>query len=106
MESVEFISDDKWKINSDIRHDFKFDSPLLENDFWWFIGMWLGDGHSIDAKTTQANEVVWSEIKKRGYKVGNDISQGGAGKATTRTVFGLQTKLRMLGLLLNKHGAG
>jgi hypothetical protein len=69
----------------------------------YVLGMWLGDGHSIDAKITQANEVVWSEIKKRGYKVGNDVSQGGAGKATTRTVFSLQGDLRLLELLNNKH---
>ena len=69
----------------------------------YVLGMWLGDGHSIDAKITQANEVVWSEIKKRGYKVGNDVSQGGSGKATTRTIFDLQGRLRKTSLLSNKH---
>lgn len=69
----------------------------------YVLGIWLGDGHSVDAKLTQANEVVWSEIKKRGYDIGNDLSQGGTGKATTRTVFGLQTNLKLLGLLGHKH---
>jgi hypothetical protein len=69
----------------------------------YVLGMWLGDGHSVDAKITQSNQVVWDEIKKRGYTVGDDLSQGGAGKATTRTVFGLQNELRCLGLLSNKH---
>lgn len=69
----------------------------------YVLGVWLGDGHSIDAKITQANEKVWQEIIARGYKIGNDLSQGGAGKATTRTIFDLQTKLRENNLLKNKH---
>lgn len=69
----------------------------------YVLGVWLGDGHSIDAKVTQANEAVWREIKKRGYDIGEDLSQDGCGKASTRTVFGLQSKLREIGLLKNKH---
>tara|TARA_R110000796_G_scaffold18980_3_gene57163 strand:- start:6105 stop:8075 length:1971 start_codon:yes stop_codon:yes gene_type:complete len=69
----------------------------------YILGVWLGDGHSIDAKITQANENVWEEVVKRGYEIGNDLSQGGSGKATTRTVFSLQTKLRINSLLQNKH---
>jgi len=69
----------------------------------YVLGMWLGDGHSIDAKITQANDEVWIEIKKRNYEIGFDLSQGGAGKATTRTIFGLQGDLRSLDLLNNKH---
>jgi intein/homing endonuclease len=42
-ENTNFL-DDKWKISNDIRCDFEVDSPLLDEDFWWFIGMWLGDG--------------------------------------------------------------
>jgi len=69
----------------------------------YVLGVWLGDGHSIDAKITQANEKVWGEIKKRGYEIGDDLSQSGSGKATTRTIFGLQSKLRENNLLKNKH---
>lgn len=69
----------------------------------YVLGMWLGDGHSIDAKITQANNKVWGEIKRRGYEIGNDLSQGGSGKATTRTIFNLQSKLKELNLLQNKH---
>ena len=36
--------DEKWVVNYDVREDFEFDSPLMEKDFWWFIGLWLGDG--------------------------------------------------------------
>jgi hypothetical protein len=38
------ILDKKWDISKDIRNDFKIDSPLNDKEFWWFIGMWLGDG--------------------------------------------------------------
>ena len=69
----------------------------------YVLGVWLGDGHSIDAKITQANEEVWEEIKKRGYEIGDDLSHNGCGKATTRTIFGLQNKLRENNLLKNKH---
>lgn len=69
----------------------------------YVLGIWLGDGHSIDAKITQANESVWEEINKRGYEIGKDLSQGGTGKATTRTIFNLQGKLRETSLLSDKH---
>jgi intein/homing endonuclease len=69
----------------------------------YVLGLWLGDGHSVDAKITQANEKVWEEIIKRGYTIGDDLSQGGAGKSTTRTVLDLQNKLRKNLLLQNKH---
>ena len=41
--NIDFV--DKWEKNIEcVRGDFKIDSPLFEKDFWWFIGMWLGDG--------------------------------------------------------------
>ena len=38
--------DKKWeKYNNITRTDFRLiDNPLKDKDFWWFIGMWLGDG--------------------------------------------------------------
>jgi len=69
----------------------------------YVLGLWLGDEHSVDAKITQANKVVWCEINNRGYEIGDDVSEGGVGKATTRTVFGLHSRLRGLSLLGNKH---
>ena len=42
--TISTIYDDKWVVDTTVRRDFEFDSPLLEDDFWWFIGMWLGDG--------------------------------------------------------------
>ena len=36
----------KWSFSKEnkSRYDFKIDSPLESKDFWWFIGLWLGDG--------------------------------------------------------------
>lgn len=69
----------------------------------YVYGVWLGDGHSDCGVITQANELVWKEIENRGYVLGNDISNGGSGKAQSRTVLGLRTKLRELSLLKNKR---
>lgn len=35
--------DDIWN-NTGYRVDRIIDSPLKKSDFWWFIGLWLGDG--------------------------------------------------------------
>tara|TARA_R110000868_G_scaffold176916_3_gene414944 strand:+ start:22823 stop:24598 length:1776 start_codon:yes stop_codon:yes gene_type:complete len=69
----------------------------------YVLGVWLGDGHSVDNKITNMNSNVWSEIERRGYVLGKDVSQGGAGKAQTRTVFTLRKALSKLNLLNNKH---
>ena len=41
---IDSILDDKWVISENIRDDFNIKSPLNDKEFWWFIGMWLGDG--------------------------------------------------------------
>lgn len=38
------ILDDKWVISDSVRCDFNIKSPLNDPEFWWFIGLWLGDG--------------------------------------------------------------
>lgn len=82
--------------------------PLINNDKQlpldpYLLGVWLGDGHSADSKITQMNEKVWKEIERRGYRLGDDISNGTAGKAQTRTVFEIRHILNELNLLKNKH---
>ena len=42
--SISNIFENKWTINQNIHVDFEIESPLNDIDFWWFIGMWLGDG--------------------------------------------------------------
>lgn len=44
MKTINDIFDDKWKIQENVRCDFGIKSPLRDAEFWWFIGMWLGDG--------------------------------------------------------------
>ena len=68
----------------------------------YVLGLWLGDSHSVDNKITNMDSAVWSEIEWRGYAIGRDISQGGAGKETRR-IFGLRMALSELNLLNNKH---
>lgn len=69
----------------------------------YVFGVWLGDGNKCDGKVTNMYQELWDEIEKCGYKLGDDVSQGGAGKAQTRTIFGLTQELRNLGCLYNKH---
>lgn len=82
--------------------------PIVNGDIQlpidpYVLGCWLGDGHKADGKITNKDDGIWNEIEKRGYNLGEDVSQGGTGKAKTRTVFGLRTELRKIGLLGNKH---
>ena len=36
----------KWEKYFNItRSDFKIDCPLFDNDFWWYVGMWLAEGY-------------------------------------------------------------
>ena len=48
--------DNYWKISEKVRTDFNISSPLNNKEFWWFIGMWLGDG--------------WLEQKNDNYLIG------------------------------------
>jgi hypothetical protein len=80
-------------------HNEKIDLPIDP----YVLGVWLGDGHSADSKITQSNQLVWDEIEKRGYTYGNDVSNGGSGKATTRSIFNMKHKLKELNLIKNKH---
>lgn len=69
----------------------------------YVLGVWLGDGHKSCGMITQANPLVWNEIEKRGYKLGEDVSQGSTGLAQSRTIFGLSKELKKLNLLYNKN---
>jgi hypothetical protein len=69
----------------------------------YVLGAWLGDGHSSCGMITNMYNEVFKEIEKRGYKIGDDVSNGGSGKAQSRTIFGLSTQLKQYNLLNNKH---
>jgi len=70
----------------------------------YVFGVWLGDGHSKAGYITNMYDGIFNEIEKRGYKVGKNVNDGvHCGKAKTRCVFGLYTKLKKLGVCGNKH---
>lgn len=39
----DFSINDSWN-NNEYRKDRIIESPLSNEDFWWFVGLWLGDG--------------------------------------------------------------
>ena len=69
----------------------------------YVLGVWLGDGSSSCSYITNMYEEIFEEIKRRGYQVGEDVSNGGSGKAKTRCVKNIRSVLKELNLLNNKH---
>jgi len=44
---------EKWnKYENSTRKDFIIKNPLLDEEFWWFIGMWLAEGWTIKNKNS------------------------------------------------------
>ena len=69
----------------------------------YVLGVWLGDGHSSCGMVTNMYPEIYEEIHRRGFEIGEDVSQNGAGKATSRTIYGLSTLLKKYNLINNKH---
>jgi hypothetical protein len=69
----------------------------------YVLGVWLGDGHSSCGMVTNMYSEIFDEIESRGFELGDDVSKGGAGKAKSRTVYGLSTLLKKYNLINNKH---
>ena len=71
----------------------------------YVLGCWLGDGSKDCGIITQCKDsVLWEEIKKRGYEIGDNASHNPSKTGVEmRTVYGLRTELRKLNLLNNKH---
>ena len=71
----------------------------------YVLGVWLGDGSKACGLITQAKgSPVWEEIKKRGYKIGeNSQHNPDRENVEMRTIYGLSTELRNLNLLNNKY---
>lgn len=68
----------------------------------YVLGLWLGDGSKQCGAITNMVGSIWKEIENRGYSVGDDISKGGAGQATTKTILGIYPELKKLNLINNK----
>lgn len=71
----------------------------------YVLGAWLGDGSKAAGLVTQAKgSAVWDEIERRGYSLSsNDQHNPDRANVEMRTIYGLSTELRKLGLLNNKH---
>jgi hypothetical protein len=74
------------------------------------LGAWLGDGHSAGPRITSADPEVIDAIRADGYivtKLGAKLTYGfaeaGSGSAWHRARSGLHSKMRVLGILDNKH---
>lgn len=70
----------------------------------YVLGVWLGDGSKNCGGITQAKgSPVWEEIRNRGYEVGeNGQHNPDRENVEMRTVYGLRTLLRHLGILSQK----
>lgn len=68
----------------------------------YVLGVWLGDGRNRSGEITSGDECVFEEIERRGFSLGVN-SEKRKTSCQTRTILGLTTQLRPLGLLHNKH---
>jgi len=81
----------------------------IENEFKelpidpYILGLWLGDGSKQCGALTNMNDDTWLEIENRGYVLGKDVSNGGCGKAQTKTILNIYPILKKLNLIDNKH---
>ncbi|HET7326002.1 MAG TPA: LAGLIDADG family homing endonuclease, partial [Nocardioidaceae bacterium] len=66
----------------------------------YVLGAWLGDGKHTSGEITK-EQALFDEIEACGYPVGSNIASGA--RTMARTVLGLRTKLRSLGVLAHKH---
>jgi replicative DNA helicase len=66
----------------------------------YVLGAWLGDGHVRGGVISKPLPALWTEIKRRGHQV--SIWPSGM-RSGTGTVSGLTSKLRLTGLLYDKH---
>lgn len=57
--------DKKWEEDiCDVRPDFKIKSPLENVDFWWLIGIWLGDGWLQNHKNSFSIHICFNKKEK------------------------------------------
>ena len=68
----------------------------------YVLGCWLGDGNASSGAICKPDDELFEHVAVRGYAV-LPARQQEPGKVQIRTVAGLTTKLRLAGLLNNKH---
>ena len=68
----------------------------------YVFGVWLADGtRSCSQLTELRDSPIWAEVERRGYSLG--LPQKSKSRATTRTILGIASSLRELGVVYNKH---
>lgn len=67
----------------------------------YVLGCWLGDGSKQCGIITNETNNVLEEIQRRGYILGDDISN--ENRTSSYTILGLYPKLKELNLINNKH---
>lgn len=89
----------RWRIRTAARHvSPEIDLPIDP----YVLGVWLGDGSTSTGRVTNIDQEVWDEVEQCGYELGRR-SPSNMTKARTQTLLGLSAKLRVAGLLGNKH---
>ena len=68
----------------------------------YVLGVWLGDGASADGRICGQDEAVFQQVARRGYVLSHNHCPARA-PFRFSTVYGLGTKLKVLGLIGNKH---
>jgi len=84
----------------DVAKPIQIDNIDLPVDPYVF-GLWLGDGRNRSGEITSEDSFIFDEINRRGYEIG--INQEKRYDHESRTVLGLTTKLKALGVINNKH---
>jgi hypothetical protein len=88
----------RWRVKTAARQGAHMDDLPIDP---YVLGVWLGDGASAGGRITNVDGEVWDHIELA-YDVGHDAATV-SGRAETRTVYGLQSELRSLGLLGRKR---
>jgi len=71
----------------------------------YILGVWLGDGSEACGVITQEkNSNLWELIKQSGFEIGPNLNNNSDSENTEmRTVYGLDSILKAMGLINNKH---
>lgn len=67
------------------------------------LGAWLGDGRSADGRIWSMDPEIIKEIEAEGETCDLDLSPSAQGKCPNYRIIGLTSRLRILGVLGNKH---
>ena len=67
----------------------------------YVLGIWLGDDKNRNFEITNANDFIFEEIERRGYKIG--IDQDKRAGISCRTILKCTNILKELDLINNKH---